>query len=185
MDRALVNSSGSARPFPAFYGWVVVAIAFVTMGIGVNARTAFSLMFPPILDEFGWPRGLTAGAFSFGFFISALLGLSLSLLVTALGGTLLPFRHRALVDASPYGRKVAGIPVLTLVGALAVIGFGAAIGILLWDPGSGASLSGDSGKLVLCLGVYAGALAFWFAARAVRRRQGVDLDLAYRELPAE
>jgi amino acid transporter len=117
--------------------------------------------------------------------ISALLGLSLSLLVTALGGTLLPFRHRALVDASPYGRKVAGIPVLTLVGALAVIGFGAAVGILLWDPGSGASLSEDPGKLVLCLGVYAGALAFWFAARAVRRSQGVDLDLAYRELPAE
>src|SRR5262245_66040957 len=26
------------------------------MGVGVNARTAFSLLFPPILDEFGWPR---------------------------------------------------------------------------------------------------------------------------------
>jgi MFS family permease len=44
------------------------------MGVGVNARTAFSLLFPPILDEFGWPRGVTAGAFSFGFFVSALLG---------------------------------------------------------------------------------------------------------------
>ena len=38
---------------PLFYGWVIVAVAFVTMGIGVNARTAFSLLFPPILDEFG------------------------------------------------------------------------------------------------------------------------------------
>src|SRR2546422_5972436 len=57
-----------------FYGWVVIAVAFVTMGIGVNARTAFSLLFPPILDEFGWPRGLTAGAFSFGFLASAILG---------------------------------------------------------------------------------------------------------------
>jgi len=74
MHRSLVNISGSSRPFPAFYGWVVIAVAFVTMGIGVNARTAFSLMFPPILDEFGWPRGLTAGAFSFGFLASAVLG---------------------------------------------------------------------------------------------------------------
>jgi MFS family permease len=57
-----------------FFGWSVVAIAFVTMGVGVNARTAFSLLFPPILDEFGWPRGVTAGAFSFGFLVSALLG---------------------------------------------------------------------------------------------------------------
>ena len=56
---------------PFFYGWVMVAVAFVTMGVGVNARTAFSLLFPPILDEFGWERGMTAGAFSFGFLVSA------------------------------------------------------------------------------------------------------------------
>ena len=50
-----------------------MAVAFVTMAVGVNARTAFSLLFPPILDEFGWERGVTAGAFSFGFLISAFL----------------------------------------------------------------------------------------------------------------
>ena len=42
-----------------------MAAGFVTMAVGVNARTAFSLLFPPILDEFGWNRDLTAGAFSF------------------------------------------------------------------------------------------------------------------------
>jgi MFS family permease len=58
---------------PFFYGWLIVAVAFVTMGVGVNARTAFSLLFPPILAEFGWERGLTAGAFSFGFLVTAIL----------------------------------------------------------------------------------------------------------------
>jgi hypothetical protein len=58
---------------PFFYGWIIVAAGFVTMAIGVNARTAFSLLFPPILDEFGWDRGVTAGAFSFGFLVSAFL----------------------------------------------------------------------------------------------------------------
>jgi MFS family permease len=52
---------------------VIVAVAFVTMAIGVNARTAFSLLFPPILDELGWARGETAGAFSFGFLVTAVL----------------------------------------------------------------------------------------------------------------
>jgi MFS family permease len=56
---------------PFFYGWVIIAVTFVTMAIGVNARTAFSLFFPPIIDEFGWERGVTAGAFSFGFLVSA------------------------------------------------------------------------------------------------------------------
>ena len=63
----------STPPVPFFYGWIVVAVVFVTMALGVNARTAFSLLFPPILSEFGWDRGVTAGAFSFGFLVSAAL----------------------------------------------------------------------------------------------------------------
>src|ERR1700712_3845525 len=43
------------------------------MGICVNAGKAFSLLFPPILDEFHWDRGVTAGAFSFGFVVSGIL----------------------------------------------------------------------------------------------------------------
>jgi MFS family permease len=58
---------------PFFYGWVIAGAAFVTMAIGVNARTAFSLLLPPLLDEFGWDRGLAAGAFSFGFLVSAVI----------------------------------------------------------------------------------------------------------------
>jgi MFS family permease len=61
----------SPTRLPFFYGWIIVAVTFVTMAIGVNARTAFSLFFPPIIDEFGWERGVTAGAFSFGFVVSA------------------------------------------------------------------------------------------------------------------
>jgi len=70
---------------PIFYGWVVVAVVFVTMGVGINARTAFSLLFPPILDEFGWERGVIAGAFSFGFLVSAGLSPSLGRLMDRRG----------------------------------------------------------------------------------------------------
>ena len=55
---------------PFHYGWVVVAVAFVTMAVAVNVRTSFSLLFPAILDEFGWQRGVTAAAFSVGFMAS-------------------------------------------------------------------------------------------------------------------
>lgn len=58
---------------PFYYGWLIVGIAFVTIAIGVTARTAFSLLMPPLIEEFRWDRGLAAGAFSFGFLISAVL----------------------------------------------------------------------------------------------------------------
>src|SRR5215470_8092317 len=74
---------------PFYHGWLLVATAFITMGIGVNARTAFSLLFPPILSEFGWDRGVTAGAFSFGFLVSAMFSPLLGRLVDRRGPRLM------------------------------------------------------------------------------------------------
>jgi MFS family permease len=84
-----------------------VAVAFVTMGVGVNARTAFSLLFPPILDEFGWERGVTAGAFSFGFLVSAALSPAL--------GRLMDRRGPRVVMELGVGLVAAGLMLATLV----------------------------------------------------------------------
>ena len=72
LPRVRGREGGGIR-LPFFYGWLLVAVAFVTMAVGVNARTTFSLLFPAILTEFGWDRGVTAGAFSFGFLVSAVV----------------------------------------------------------------------------------------------------------------
>lgn len=68
-----MNDRHWAVRLPFYYGWLIIGIAFVTMAIGVTARTSFSLLMPPLIDEYGWDRGLAAGAFSFGFLISAIL----------------------------------------------------------------------------------------------------------------
>jgi len=73
------------RPLPFFYGWVIVATAFMTMAVAVNARTAFSLLFPPILDEFGWARGVTAAAFAVGFLGGTLYAPFIGILMDRLG----------------------------------------------------------------------------------------------------
>ena len=73
LDAASRCKGKIVKRLPFFYGWMIVAVTFVTMAIGVNARTAFSLFFPPIIDEFGWERGVTAGAFSFGFVVSGVV----------------------------------------------------------------------------------------------------------------
>jgi MFS family permease len=84
-----------------------VAVVFVTMGVGVNARTAFSLLFPPILAEFGWDRGVTAGAFSFGFLVSAILSPTL--------GRLMDRRGPRMVMEIGAGLMAAGLMLATLV----------------------------------------------------------------------
>jgi MFS family permease len=74
-----------AARLPFFYGWAIIAVAFVTAALGITARTAFSLVFPPLVSEFGWDRGLAAGAFSFGFGLSAFLSPFIGRLMDARG----------------------------------------------------------------------------------------------------
>src|SRR5499427_6986931 len=106
--------NGSPRPIriggfrlPFFYGWLLVAVAFVTMAVGVNARTAFSLLFPAMLAEFGWETGLTAGAFSFGFLVSAV--------VTPFVGRLMDLRGPRIVVELGVLTMGAGLILVSLV----------------------------------------------------------------------
>jgi MFS family permease len=80
-----VRVAAGARGLPVFYGWVLVGTAFVTMGIVVNARTAFSLFYPSILDEFGWSRALTAATFTTGLLASNALTPFLGVLMDRFG----------------------------------------------------------------------------------------------------
>lgn len=84
---------------PFYYGWLIVGIAFVTMAIGVTARTAFSLLMPPLIEEFGWDRGLAAGAFSFGFLVSAVLSPIVGRVVDARGPRIVILTGVALMSA--------------------------------------------------------------------------------------
>jgi MFS family permease len=45
-----------------YYGWTLVAIAFLTVSVAQGTRGAFGVLLLPLTDGLGWGRGLTAGA---------------------------------------------------------------------------------------------------------------------------
>ena len=114
----------AVRRLPFFYGWVVVAVAFVTLGIATNARNVFSLLFPPLLDEFGWDRGMTAAAFSVGL-VSAMLYAPL------IGGAMDRFGPRLLI---PFGGLVMAAGLVLTTAALEPWQFYLTIGVLVVGP---------------------------------------------------
>jgi len=142
-----------AKRLPFYYGWLVVAVVFVSMALGVNARTAFSLLFPPILDEFGWPRGVTAGAFSFGFLVAAALTPTL--------GRLMDRRGPRVVMELGVAVMAAGLLLAPL--ATAPWHFYATLGVLV---GGGSVALGYTGQ--------AQFMPSWFV-----RRRGLAMSIAF------
>jgi MFS family permease len=123
------------------------------MAIGVNARTAFSLLFPPILDEYGWDRGIVAGVFSFGFVSSAL--------ISPFSGRLVDLKGPRLVVQAGVVSLVAGLVLTTF--AREAWQFYLTLGVLV---GIGGNLLG--------YGVQSLILPNWFV-----RRRGLAIGLAF------
>lgn len=55
-----------------FYGWVVLAAAFIIIVLGYSIRNTFSVFYPAIVEEFGWGRGSTALMFSIAILVYGL-----------------------------------------------------------------------------------------------------------------
>ncbi|NNG08266.1 MAG: MFS transporter, partial [Desulfobacteraceae bacterium] len=60
-----------------FYGYLVVAAAFLIMVVMWAVFYAFGVFFRPILNEFGWTRAMTSGAFSLSSISMGLLGIAM------------------------------------------------------------------------------------------------------------
>jgi len=69
-----------------FYGWNIVAVAFLTMVIVYGARFSFSVFYVAILEDFGWLRGETAGMFSINMFVYGLCSALGGFLIDKFGG---------------------------------------------------------------------------------------------------
>ena len=55
-----------SRALQRYYPWVVIGIAFLTVGVAFGARNAFAVFLVAVVEEFRWSRGLASGALMLG-----------------------------------------------------------------------------------------------------------------------
>jgi MFS family permease len=55
-----------------YYGWVIVAVSFFSLFMALGTRYSYGVFFVAIVREYGWSRGITAGAFSLAMISHAL-----------------------------------------------------------------------------------------------------------------
>jgi len=68
-----------------YYGWVVVAVSFVTLFLTLGTRFSFGVFYVAILKEYDWGRAQTAGAFSLGLMVHAFFSIVTGKLIDRFG----------------------------------------------------------------------------------------------------
>jgi amino acid transporter len=114
--------------------------------------------------------------------ISGFLGFTFSFLAVSLTAILFPFIKRDVFENSPVAWRVGRVPVISIVGVVSTVFMVYGISRILVDKNYTPNLAfGDIGAVIV---VVVGAIVF-YVARAYRRRQGVNIDQRYKEIPIE
>jgi APA family basic amino acid/polyamine antiporter len=112
---------------------------------------------------------------------------ALAVIIVGAAAIALPKRRPDLYQSSPANVNLWGIPVLYIVGALSIIEFLVIIGISLKYPAL--VMNGDSSNIwwipAFLAALIVAGLIIYYAPRYLRRRQGVNIDFVYTELPPE
>lgn len=114
--------------------------------------------------------------------LSGFLGLTLTFIVTSIAAIIFPFSKKSIYEKSPVKYKVGGVPVISICGIISLIFTVYVEYLLIIDSTAGANtpvnVSLVSGLLIL-------GLIYFYLVRYYRKRQGIDIDLAYKEIPIE
>jgi amino acid transporter len=120
----------------------------------------------------------------FQYFAIAAVSAYPSLVLVGITATLIKRRRPDLYVGSSAEWRLGGIEVLPVVGAICSL-VGAAAITLLFVYHTEVGLQYTTATAIYLVGMFAVGAIWWHVARAMRRGQGVDLALAYKEIPPE
>jgi APA family basic amino acid/polyamine antiporter len=186
----------------------LLALTWAIMDLIVLSRLFFAWSFDRLLpsgithvsDRFktptyaigaAWILGIVFGGLTLvpNYNIAALLSAAGWLVFTvfiAVGLTAIvfPFAKKKLYETMPMKSSVAGIPVLSIAGILTVIFFGAMASVYIWGPDYAAAGGAWTNFTTYTLAFfYIAAIVIYAAAYFYWKQKGLDLSLAFKEIP--
>jgi amino acid transporter len=115
--------------------------------------------------------------------LDATLVIAVTFLGSAIAAFILPWRKPEIYNASPIAKyRVLGIPLITFSSGLFILFLGFCLYKWFFDDVYGVN---NKDSLIFMGALYVLAIAIFVGSRIYRRRQGMDLSMAYGEIPAE
>jgi len=114
--------------------------------------------------------------------IVVMVPMGLVFTITTFVGGIFPFIKREVYQTSPARLEVGGIPVMTITGLIGAAIMGWIVYRAVVDVEYGAY---TPESVRAWLAVFGAGIIWYFVARAIRRKQGVDMDARFDEIPIE
>lgn len=126
-----------------------------------------------------------------------IFGFILSFILTSIAAIVMPYKLKDVFENSPVNWRLGKTPVMSIVGALSLVSTVFMAWVYLKDPLSGLSWhplhegggifleSRSFNMFLLNIVIFISGLVIYFAARAIQRGRGVELDATFKEIPIE
>lgn len=129
---------------------------------------------------------MTWSTFSSAFSTLLSLGVICGVIVITIVGVAaiaFPFAQKDLYLSSPANVKFLGIPVVIITGVLSILVMAFLTYLVMTYPALGISSPILVVEFIVCVVII--GLAIYYIAKFIQRKRGIDIDLAYKELPPE
>lgn len=185
--------------FNVIIGWTRVTVAMSIDGVlpkiisSVNPRThtpvvahLIFLVLGGVVYAWVYNFAIINGVAWTTYTLAVTLVATVMYIGTAIGGAVFPKTRPEIYKVSPIAKyKVGPIPLITLCGAIAA---GFSIWMLYWyltNPFLGVVLQGNDGiwSIGIMAAIFMGWVAYYFVRRAYLKSIGINLELAYKEIP--
>lgn len=107
---------------------------------------------------------------------------SVTFVLLGIAATVFPYIRKEFYQGSPAQIEIAGVPVISILGVIVLIYVLTQMYLLATDPVVGTNTPQAYAAVISC--TIAGGL-FYYALKWIRRRQGINVELAYKLIPIE
>lgn len=117
--------------------------------------------------------------------LGALLAQIVAFIVVSLAGVVFPYRLKSVWEGGG-GRRLLGIPTITLAGIGGVVALGGLMIMFITNPAINATFAVTRRiSLQFMIGVVLVGIVWYFSAKTINKNKGIDVSLAYKEIPPE
>jgi amino acid transporter len=117
--------------------------------------------------------------------LGALLAQIAAFILVCVAGVAFPYRLKDLWESAG-GRRILGVPAVALAGVAGAIALGALLILFIFNKSISAQFAVTAHLSVeFMVGVVVAGILWYIGAYLINKRRGINLNLAYKEIPPE